>query len=83
MESSEFRLEKQRADAVITLANGVSVSGHFFLAQASPTLTGRERVGELLNNESGFFPFQDDVGRTVLYNSDQVVFVQLTDEEAT
>ena len=82
MASSEFRVEKQRADAVITLANGVSVSGHFFLAQASPTLTGRERVGELLNNASGFFPFQDDVGRTVLYNRDQVVLVQLTEEEA-
>jgi hypothetical protein len=82
MESSEFRVEKQRADASITLSNGSSMSGHFFLAQASPTLTGRERVGELLNSESGFFPFQDDSGRTVLYNRDHVVLVRLAEDEA-
>ena len=82
MDTSEFRVEKQRADASITLANGAHVSGHFFLAQNSPTLSGRERVGELLNSESGFFPFQDDGGQTVLYNRDHVVVVRLSDDEA-
>lgn len=82
MDTSEFRVEKQRADARLTLSNGNSVSGHFFLAQNSPTLSGRERVGELLNSESGFFPFQDDGGHTVLYNRDHVVLVRLTEDEA-
>ena len=82
MDTSEFRVEKLRADAVITLANGTSVTGHFFLAQASATHGGRERVGELLNSESGFFPFEDDGGHTVLYNRDHVVVVRLTDDEA-
>jgi len=82
VESSEFRVEKQRADAVITLTSGTSVAGHFFLAQANPTFTGRERVAELLNSESGFFPFEDDDGQTVLYNRDHVVTVEVPDDEA-
>ena len=82
LQSSEFRVEKQRSDAVIILTNGTSVAGHFFLAQASPTSTGRERVGELLNAESGFFPFEDEDGDTVLYNRDHVVTVEVFDDEA-
>src|SRR3954468_4518366 len=82
MESSEFRVEKQHADAILTLVGGMSVSGHFFLAQASPTSPGRERVGELLNSESGFFPFENDQRKTVLYNRDHVVIVRLAENEA-
>lgn len=82
VESSAFRVEKQQADAVIALTSGSCVTGHFFLAQASPTITGRERVGELLNAESGFFPFEDEGGNTVLYNRDHVVTVEVFDDEA-
>jgi hypothetical protein len=82
VQSSEFRVEKQRADAVIMLTSGTCVTGHFFLAQASPTISGRERVGELLNAEAGFFPFEDEAGETVLYNRDHVVAVEVFDDEA-
>ena len=82
VESSGFRVEKQRADAVITLTSGSWVSGHFFLAQASPTISGRERVGELLNAETGFFPFEAEGGSTVLYNRDHVITVEVFDDEA-
>jgi hypothetical protein len=82
VKSSEFRVEKQRADAVVTLTSGTSVAGHLFLAQASPTSTGPERVAELLNSESGFFPFEDEGGHTVLYNRDHVVIVEVADDEA-
>jgi hypothetical protein len=81
-ESSEFRVEKQRADAVIMLTSGACVTGHFFIAQASPTINGRERVSELLNAETGFFPFEDEGGETVLYNRDHVVTVEVFDDEA-
>ena len=33
--TSEFRVEKERIDAIITLANGDSAPGHFFVAAAS------------------------------------------------
>lgn len=81
-ESSEFRVEKQRASAVVSLTSGVSVAGHFFLADASPTSDGRERVAELLNSESGFFPFEEEAGQTALYNRDHVVTVEVADAEA-
>jgi hypothetical protein len=82
---SEFRVEKERVDAVLMLSNGESTQGCFFVAKSSPHSIGRERVGELLNAEPGFFPFQihDDHGRrTVLYNRAHVVTAALADEEA-
>jgi len=82
LQTSAFRVEKQRSDAVIMLTNGACVTGHFFLAQASPTSSGRERVGELLNAETGFFPFEDEAGETVLYNRDHVISVEVFDDEA-
>jgi hypothetical protein len=82
VESSEFRVVKQPADAVVVLTSGIAVAGHFFLAEASPTISGRERVGELLNAETGFFPFEEEGGNTVLYNRDHVVTVEVLDDEA-
>jgi hypothetical protein len=83
VEPSAFRVEKHRSDAIVTLTSGTSVIGHVFLAKASPTLPGQERVIELLNSESGFFPFEDQHGQTVLYNRDHVVCVELSDDEAS
>lgn len=82
---SEFRVEKARADAVLTLSDGTSVHGCFFVAGASPTHVGPERVKDVLTSETGFFPFEvgDASGeRTVLYNRAHVVMVRLaTDHE--
>jgi len=81
---SEYRVQKERIDAIITLANGQSSSGYFFVARASAHYAGPERVGELLNAESGFFPFGIDGAdgpRTVLYNRQQIVMVTLADNE--
>ena len=78
---SAYRVAKQRAEGIITLTSGAAVAGCFFLADASPTVPGRERVAELLNAESGFFPFEEANGRAVLYNRDHVVTVQVSDDE--
>jgi hypothetical protein len=83
VEPSEFRVEKQRTDAVLMLTSGTCVTGHFFLAQVSPTISGHERVGELLNAETGFFPFAAEGGDTVLFNRDHVVTVEVFDDEAS
>jgi hypothetical protein len=69
-------------DAVLVLTNGTTVIGQFFLAPANQNSTGRERVGELLNAELTFFPFEDERGETVLYNRDHVVTVEVFDDEA-
>jgi hypothetical protein len=81
---SEFRVIKERIDAIITLSNGESSPGYFFVARNSAHYAGPERVGELLNAEPGFFPYAiaDSAGtRTVLYNRRQVVMVALADNE--
>ena len=85
-ESSEFHVEKTRADADITFTNGASAVGQFFVSKASPTSSGPERVAELLNSETGFFPFEvveaDGRPHAVLYNRDHVVTVAVSSDEA-
>jgi hypothetical protein len=79
---SEFRVEKRRAEAVLTLTTGATIRGCFFLAGARATQAGPERIGDLLNAETGFFPFELNgqvAPHTVLYNRAQVVFVTLVD----
>jgi hypothetical protein len=81
---SEFRVEKGRAGAVITLSDGTSVHGNFFVSGSSATYNCPERVKDVLGNDAGFFPFE--VGgvagaeRTVIYNRAHVVMVKLGDE---
>jgi hypothetical protein len=80
---SEFRVEKGRADAVLTLSDGTSVHGCFYVAGASAT-HAPERVKDVLIGEAGFFPFEvGDAGdgRTVLLNRAHVVMVKLTGDQ--
>jgi hypothetical protein len=75
--ASAFRFEKRRVEAVISLTGGDSAHGSFFVAG--------ERVGDLLNQESGFFPFEiqtADGTQTVLYNRAHVVTVSVSEGEA-
>jgi hypothetical protein len=85
---SEFRIEKRRALAELTLTSGPVVQGCFFLAGSSAGHAGPERVADLLNGETGFFPFEltspgDGAGaasQTVLYNRAHVVVVRLVEQ---
>ena len=82
---SEFRVEKGRAEATLMLSNGTSVHGCFFVAGSSATHAGPERIRDVLNGETGFFPFEvggRGAAQTVLFNREHVVVVTLpTDEE--
>jgi hypothetical protein len=65
--------------------NGENVTGCFFLASGSTLHDGDERIGELLNSGTGFFPFEvqaDGAARTVQYNRAHVIAVEVFDEEA-
>jgi hypothetical protein len=84
-EESEYRFEKRRTEAVVTLVGGEAARGFFFVAAAQSNHEGAQRVGELLNEDTGFFPFEiqtADGARTVLYNRAHVITVQLTESEA-
>ena len=80
---SEFRIEKRRAEAALTLTTGTTVRGCFFLASSNASYSGPERVADLLNAETGFFPFELNPGgviHTVLYNRKQLVQVTLLED---
>ena len=80
---SEFRIEKRRAEANLTLTTGVTVRGCFFLAGSRASHVGPERVADLLNAEGGFFPFElctEIIPYTVMYNRSQVVLVTLLED---
>ncbi len=82
--SSEFRFEKRRVDATVTLSSGRAARGYFFTAAHDQRHDGPERVGDLLNAEPGFVPFELHEGGdvcTVLYNRAHVVMVCLHDHE--
>lgn len=77
---SQFRVEKRRAEAQVTLSTGVTLRGSFFLAASTPTQVGPERVADLLNGEAGFFPFAPSGGSaedTVCVNRAHVIAVKL------
>ena len=77
---SEFRVEKRRAEAELTLSSGGHLRGWFFLSGSSATHAGPERVADLLNAESGFFPFEVPAGPsqdTVLINRPHLISARL------
>lgn len=79
---SQYRVEKSRVAATLTLSNGTSVHGCFFISGNSRTHAGPEGVKDVLNGETGFFPFEvrrPEGARTILYNRSHVVFVALAD----
>src|SRR5262249_35724947 len=74
---SAYRFEKRRVEATVSLTGGDSMRGSFFVAG--------ERVGDLLNQDSGFFPFEIQTGagmQTVLYNRPHVITVLVGESEA-
>lgn len=83
--ASEFRFEKRRADAVVTVSGAEPVRGCFFTAAGTTRHLGAERISDLLNAETGFFPFEimtDSKPRTMLFNRAHVISVEVFDDEA-
>lgn len=84
--TSAYRIEKRRAAAIVTLVGGESIHGSFFTAAADTRHAGAgERIGDLLNADAGFFPFEledPSAARTVLFNRAHVITVALFEDEA-
>jgi hypothetical protein len=86
LDRSVFRIEKRRAEAILTLSDGRILAGCFFLGDASGRHVGPERIGDVLNSKGTLFPFQigdADGGRsrTALIHRDHVVTVALPENE--
>jgi hypothetical protein len=81
---SDLRFEKRRNKAVILFSTGETVEGNFFTGAGSVLRSGPERIGDLLNAESGFFPFEvsnQDGPQTLIYNRAYVVTVSVSSDE--
>lgn len=60
------------------------VHGNFFTSGGSPLHAGPERIGDLLNADSGFFPFErrdEDGLRTMILNRAHVISVAVSRDE--
>ena len=79
---SQFRVEKRRVEAELTLSSGHSVRGIFFLAGSCSRHAGPERIADLLNAQDGFFPFETAADRagTLLVNRAHVIAVRLLEQ---
>lgn len=73
---SEFRVEKRRESADVTLITGATMTGVFFLGPSTHLHNGPERVGDVLNLEEDFFPFERGT-ETLLVNRAHVLKVTL------
>ena len=73
---SDFRVEKRREAADVTLVTGTTLSGFFFLGGSSQLHSGPERIGDLLKTDAGFFPFEHN-GEISLINRVHVLKVAL------
>lgn len=83
--ASQFRFEKRRADAVVTVTGAEPVRGCFFTVAGTTYHHAGERIADLLNAEGGFFPFEiqtDAKPRTMLFNRAHVITVEIFDDEA-
>jgi hypothetical protein len=83
--ASQFRFEKRRADAVVTVTGAEPVRGCFFTVAGTPPHHAGERIADLLNTEAGFFPFEmqtESKPRTMLFNRAHVITVEVFDDEA-
>ena len=81
---SNLRIHKQRSDAVIQLTTGETVLGKIFTSAGTLHHSGPERIGDLLNAESGFFPFEVHGAtgpRTAIYNRAHIVTVMISTDE--
>ena len=83
--ASQFRFEKRRAEAIVTVTGAGPVRGCFFTAAGTTHTLAGERISDLLNTEPGFFPFEvqtDSKPRTMMFNRAHIITVEIFDDEA-
>ncbi len=71
---NEQRISVETRKVELTFTSGEKISGKLFLQLHGASLCGPQKVGEVLNSEEAFIPFQHD-GMVELINLEQIVSV--------
>jgi hypothetical protein len=82
--ASNLRIEKQRSQAEVSLATGEIAHGNFFTSARSALHAGPERIGDVLNGDSDFIPFERHSERSrqmVIYNRAHIITVSVSPDE--
>jgi hypothetical protein len=66
----------QPVPAIVTLVEGMTITGHLHVSPGSPRHPGAETPLELLNRREPFFPLTQDDGRAIFIAKRQVAFVE-------
>ena len=66
--------QKDKTEVMVTLVNGNALRGHFYV-------TTTQRIGDLLNDQRDFLPFEDAGQQIRLINKSHIVDVQPTCQE--
>jgi hypothetical protein len=66
----------QPVPAIVTLVEGMTITGHLHVSPGSPRHPGAETPLELLNRREPFFPLTQEDGRAVFVAKRQVAFVE-------
>ena len=70
---SEYRIDKTRTAALLTLAGPRTVAGDLFVQPYTSRRSGPELPQDILNNSDAFFPFALESGETVMISKDHLV----------
>ena len=75
----ERAIQKETQQVTVDLSDGTHIDGEFFLRLFEAHHTGRQTIGDLLNQNLFFIPIKTSKG-FVLLNTSQIVVVQIKQE---
>jgi len=72
-------IQKETQQITVELSDGTQIDGEVFLRLHEAHHTGRQKIGDLLNQDLSFIPVRTSKG-SVLLNSSQIVVVKIKQE---
>jgi hypothetical protein len=77
MNSSEYRIEKDRSLVVLTTVGGERILGEMFVQAYARHRMGPEEPRDVMNGDEPFFPLQQLDGETLLISKEHVLELEI------
>jgi hypothetical protein len=81
MNSSDYRIEKDRSLVVLTTVGGERILGEMFVQAYARHRIGPEEPRDVINDEELFFPLQQLDGETLLISKEHVLELEIEDPD--